>query len=64
MRRPFLFRCPATGLNVQGYSEKEQPPDGQRRYEGVQCLACQRFHYVNPETGRLLVEEAGRPSSN
>ncbi len=60
MIRPFLFRCPATGLNVQGYSEKEQPPDGQRRYEGVHCLACQSMHIVNPDTGRLLSDETGQ----
>jgi hypothetical protein len=53
-----------TGLNVPGYSEKEQPPDGQRCYEGVHCLGCQSFHIFNPETGRLLVEESRRPSSN
>ena len=61
MRKPFLFRCPATGLNVQGYSEEEQLSNGRRRYEGVHCLACRSFHIVNPDTGRLLSEETGRP---
>jgi hypothetical protein len=58
MAKPFIFRCPTTGQNVQGYSERdEQPPSGQRQYEGVLCLACQQLHIVNPATGRLMSEE-------
>jgi hypothetical protein len=58
MAKPFIFRCPTTGQNVQGYSERdEQPPSGQRQYEGVMCLGCQQLHIVNPATGRLMSEE-------
>jgi hypothetical protein len=57
MAKSFVFRCPTTGLNVQGYTELEDQSDGYRRYEGVQCLACRRLHIVNPDTGRLLSEE-------
>ena len=58
MAKPFIFRCPTTGQNVQGLSENgEQPADGMRRYEGVLCLACQQLHMVNPATGRLMSEE-------
>jgi hypothetical protein len=58
MAKPFIFRCPTTGQNVQGISEiGEQPADGQRLYEGVLCLACQQVHIVNPATGRLMSEE-------
>jgi hypothetical protein len=48
---------PVTGQNVQGYSESEEPPSGERRYESVHCLACQSVHVVNPITGKLLSEE-------
>jgi hypothetical protein len=58
MRSPFIFRCPITGQNVQGFSEKgDQPSDGRRFYEGVLCSACERVHIVNPATGRLMSEE-------
>lgn len=58
MGRPFLYCCPITGQNVQGYSESDDLPDGERRYEGVHCLACGRLHIVNPTTGKLASEEA------
>jgi hypothetical protein len=58
MAKTFIYRCPATGLNVQGYSEAEQPSVArERRYEGLHCLACGSFHIVNPDTGRLLSDE-------
>ena len=63
MATPFLFRCPYTGLTVQGVTEAEPPAEGQPAlYEGITCLVCQRFHIVNPHTGRLLSEEVDRPS--
>lgn len=62
MATPFLFRCPFTGLTVQGETESEAPAEGQPNlYEGVTRLACQRLHIVNPHTGRLLSEEVDRP---
>ena len=58
MGKPFIFCCPATRQNVQAYSEMEEPPNGERRYEGVHCLACRSVHIVNPATGKLLSEES------
>ena len=59
----FLFRCPFTGMTVQGETEAKVPTEGQPAlYEGVTCLACQRLHIVNPHTGRLLSEEVDRPN--
>jgi hypothetical protein len=57
MGMPFVFRCPTTGQNVQGYSEADAVLEGERPYEGVSCLACGRVQFVNPATGKLLSEE-------
>ena len=54
---PFLFRCPATGLNVQGWSAEELSEDDAETYESVSCLACQRIHLINPKTGEVLRAE-------
>jgi hypothetical protein len=60
MARPFLYCCPTTGHNVQGYAESDDPPNGERRYEAVECIACGYLHMVNPATGKLASEESGR----
>ena len=47
---PFIFRCPATGLNVQHIFDDEAPETGdERAYVGVRCLACSGIHLVNPQ---------------
>ena len=46
---PFLYRCPNTGLNVQGFAA--DPTDN---FELVTCLVCKRVHLVNPRTGKVL----------
>jgi hypothetical protein len=56
MAKPFIFCCPTTGQNVQGYSERDEQPPSQ--YEGVMCLACGQHHIVNPATGRLMLWKA------
>ena len=56
---PFIFRCPATGLNVQHVLEDKVPEMGiERRYEGVRCLACTGIHLVSRKTGRLVSASA------
>jgi hypothetical protein len=51
---PFIYRCPATGLSVQGWIA-DDPSEGEAEtYEAVTCTACTRVHLVNPETGRVL----------
>ena len=57
MERPFLFRCPTTGLTVQGMVGAEPPEDESRRYTGIECTACGRMHLVNVATLKLLSEE-------
>lgn len=54
---PFLFRCPATGLAVQGWRVDEPVETSKDGYESVSCLACQRIHLVNPSTGEVLKAE-------
>jgi hypothetical protein len=53
MPRTFLYRCPNTGQNVQGWSADEDDP-----YQSFQCIACTRVHLVNLKTGKVLGEEA------
>jgi len=52
----FIFRCPATGYNVQGLVAAESIPEGDS-YQSVTCTACARIHLVNPKTGRVAGTE-------
>jgi len=52
----FLYRCPNTGLGVQGWTA-EDPAEGDGdhlSYDQVKCAACQQVHLVNPKTRRVL----------
>jgi hypothetical protein len=50
----FLYRCPNTGLNVQGWIA-DDPTDGEAdTYEAMTCTACTRVHLVNPKTGKVV----------
>jgi hypothetical protein len=53
----FVFRCPNTGFNVQGWSAYEVSGDEADTYETVTCIACQQTHLVNPATGKVLSSE-------
>ena len=50
----FIYRCPTTGLNVQGSVEKSEAEG--KEYVPQTCLACGRLHLVSPTTGKLLAE--------
>jgi hypothetical protein len=51
----FIYRCPATGFIVQGWSPDDTPPErGGTAYELVTCTACKRSHLVNPRSGQVL----------
>ncbi len=46
----FLYRCPNTGLSVQGFVADDPPSDDDTEtYETVTCHACGRAHLVNPK---------------
>ena len=55
----FIFRCPVTGLNVQGTKLATDPGDGP--YTSQKCLACGGVHFVNSQSGKLMSEEHPRP---
>jgi hypothetical protein len=44
----FLYRCPITGMRVQGWSAEEVAPADTREdtYVITQCLACRQVHLV------------------
>ena len=52
--RMAAFRCPNTGLNVQGWLAEIVESEDADRYEVVTCLACGQGHVVNPKTGKTL----------
>jgi hypothetical protein len=51
-----VYRCPATGLNVQGWFADDVSAN-EDTYETVKCLACNQMHFVNRSTGRTLGNE-------
>jgi hypothetical protein len=51
---PFLYRCPKTGLKVQGWLADDPSGDDDGVYETVTCLACTRVHLINRSTGKVL----------
>ena len=52
-----VFRCPNTGLNVQGWVA-DDPTEGEAEaYEAVTCTACTRMHVINLKTGKMLGDE-------
>jgi hypothetical protein len=55
---PFVYRCPVTGLHVQGLVPDDDESDGAGdTFEGIDCLACGGVHFVNPKTGKLMGED-------
>lgn len=52
----FLYRCPNTGRQVQGWSADDPTEDGDT-YQSVTCLACAQLHLVNPKTGKVIGAE-------
>jgi len=57
----FLYRCPATGFNVQGLVPDFAPAldeSNESRYEAVTCTICSRVHLINPTTGHVAGTDA------
>ena len=54
----FLYRCPATGLNVQGLGADHPGASGDDVYEVVTCMFCRGVHLVNPATGHVAGAKA------
>lgn len=53
-----VFRCPITGQNVQVWIAEEIPPGATEDFVSVACTACQRPHFVNPVTSRVLATDS------
>jgi hypothetical protein len=50
----FVYRCPNTGLNVQGWVA-DDPTEGEGEiYAAITCTICTRTHLVDPKTGKVL----------
>ena len=48
-----IYRCPNTGLNVQGwFADDPARAEADDTYEAVLCTACAKLHLINPKTGR------------
>jgi hypothetical protein len=50
----FLFRCPNTGMAVQGWAADDPTKRADDAYETVTCTACTRVHLVDPKTGKVI----------
>jgi hypothetical protein len=56
----FLYRCPNTGLQVQGWlSDEKVDDDGEVIHQSVTCPACASVHFINPKT-RQAVDRADK----
>ena len=54
----FLYRCPVTGYQVQGWAD-DNPQNEAETYQAVTCLACGRVHLVDPKTGKTPSDVSG-----
>jgi hypothetical protein len=54
MAATFVYRCPTTGLNVQGWIADDVTDGDAEAYEAVSCPACRGMHFVNPKTSKVL----------
>ena len=53
---PFMFLCPVTGSQVQGFLIEETPGDDPDSFEPVSCIACGQIHLVNFKTRKIVGE--------
>ncbi|HTS40952.1 MAG TPA: hypothetical protein VMH84_10490 [Xanthobacteraceae bacterium] len=53
----FVFKCPNTSLNVQGFVADDPLKENGNVYESITCLACRQTHLVNPTTGKVLTTD-------
>ena len=58
----FIYRCPTTRYQVQGFSADDVSIDT-HNYETVVCPICKRTHLVNPATGAVLGDDHEQATS-
>jgi hypothetical protein len=51
---PFIYRCPNTGMNVQGWTADDPNEGDGETYAAITCTICTRLHLVDPKTGEML----------
>ena len=56
MMAPFVFRCPNTSLDVQGWAPDDESKMADDVFVGVPCPACGWWHFVNSKTGKRVGE--------
>jgi hypothetical protein len=57
----FVYRCPTTGMNVQGWLADDPSEHEGEVYETITCVACTRVHLINRSAGRVLGGTTIRP---
>jgi hypothetical protein len=57
-----IYRCPTTGLKVQGWSADDPAANAGETYEATTCPVCRLVHLVNPRTGKVLAVDESDPS--
>jgi hypothetical protein len=60
----FIYRCPASGYNVQGFVADDPTNVSEDVFQPVTCTVCAGVHLVNPKTGRLLEIDGQREGDN
>jgi hypothetical protein len=52
----FVYRCPRTGTNVQGWADEgeAEPMNCKESYVGTHWLACNGLHFIDRRTGKVL----------
>ena len=54
----FIFRCPASGVSVQGWISDDAGSDSENEFVSISCTACRQVHLVNAATGRVLGDQS------
>lgn len=54
MTRNLLFKCPISGLTVQGRIERTHEGEHAEHYQEVDCPGCGAAHFINRRTGKVL----------
>ena len=49
-----IYKCPITGLMVQGWFSEEDAQRHAKTYEGFTCPVCRQVHFVNLRTREVL----------
>ena len=50
----FVYRCPNTGFNVQGWVADDPTEREGETYQPITCTICTRVHLIDPKTGKVL----------